>query len=254
MPAHHCIPHTEEAKAKMSAARLGKPTIWKDLPRVEIAYRLLNSSATTRSIADEYGCSASTVKLILKQFTTKEEREEAKRIKSANSKRGKPNVKFANWRKANNVWIGRKHRPESKEKQSAKKKGVPHSFSVRVAKSARLQNVGINEWKGFASSETERMKKSLEYKHWRKSVFSRDNWTCQGCGQRGGTLHAHHIKPKSIYPELTFDVSNGQTLCRRCHQKTDTYGLQCRGTKPKVFEDDARQSPEAISFRRLEEP
>jgi hypothetical protein len=29
MPANHCVPHTAEAKAKMSAARKGKPAPWK---------------------------------------------------------------------------------------------------------------------------------------------------------------------------------------------------------------------------------
>lgn len=32
MPANHCIPHTPEAKAKMSAARLGKPAPWRHRP------------------------------------------------------------------------------------------------------------------------------------------------------------------------------------------------------------------------------
>lgn len=32
-------------------------------------------------------------------------------------------------------------------------------------------------------------------------------------------LHTHHIKPKATHPELTFDLSNGITLCYRCHRK-----------------------------------
>lgn len=32
MPANHCMPHTAESKAKMSAARLGKPAPWKRRP------------------------------------------------------------------------------------------------------------------------------------------------------------------------------------------------------------------------------
>lgn len=33
MPANHCIPHTEAAKAKMRLARLGKPAPWRERPR-----------------------------------------------------------------------------------------------------------------------------------------------------------------------------------------------------------------------------
>ena len=53
---------------------------------------------------------------------------------------------------------------------------------------------------------------------WRKSVFGRDDFTCQKCGDnKGGYLNAHHILPWSKFPEARFDVDNGVTLCRSCH-------------------------------------
>ena len=63
----------------------------------------------------------------------------------------------------------------------------------------------------------------IEYKNWRKSVFKRDNYTCQMCGERGGELHADHIKPFAYFPELRLEIDNGRTLCKNCHQKTYTY-------------------------------
>lgn len=36
MPANHCVPHTEEAKAKMCAARLGKSAPWKQRETQEV--------------------------------------------------------------------------------------------------------------------------------------------------------------------------------------------------------------------------
>ena len=36
MPANHCTPHTEASKAKMSAARKGKPATWRRRPTIEV--------------------------------------------------------------------------------------------------------------------------------------------------------------------------------------------------------------------------
>lgn len=68
----------------------------------------------------------------------------------------------------------------------------------------------------------ERLRKSLEYRTWRDSVFRRDDWTCQECGARSGNgstvyLEAHHKKSFTKFIALRFDVSNGDTLCKTCH-------------------------------------
>lgn len=61
-----------------------------------------------------------------------------------------------------------------------------------------------------------------EYKAWRTFVLKRDEHTCQMCGQQGGRLEVHHIKPKYLYPELTLEKKNGITLCWFCHQNRVT--------------------------------
>jgi len=58
---------------------------------------------------------------------------------------------------------------------------------------------------------------NLYYKRWRKKVFIRDNYTCQRCDRKGYKLHAHHIKNYSSNKKLRFVVSNGITLCKKCH-------------------------------------
>lgn len=82
-----------------------------------------------------------------------------------------------------------------------------------------------NFWKGGISSVNQLIRASGEYRHWRRLVFERDDYTCQLCFKRGGKLNADHIKPFSKYPELRLDISNGRTLCVPCHRTTETYGV-----------------------------
>lgn len=78
-------------------------------------------------------------------------------------------------------------------------------------------------WKGGITTENMKIRKSYEYKAWRKSVYQRDNYTCVLCGSTD-RLEADHIKPFSAYPELRFETKNGRLLCHNCHIKTDSYG------------------------------
>ena len=74
-------------------------------------------------------------------------------------------------------------------------------------------------WKGESiKSKDRRLRNSIELEEWRKKIFRRDNYICQMCGQRGGSLEAHHIKSWVKYPELRFDLDNGITLCKRDHK------------------------------------
>jgi len=58
-----------------------------------------------------------------------------------------------------------------------------------------------------------------KYIAWRDRVFKRDRFTCLWCGRRGGKLNAHHIKRKYNFPRLIYKVTNGITLCKKCHDK-----------------------------------
>lgn len=73
---------------------------------------------------------------------------------------------------------------------------------------------------------TENLTDSADYKEWRKKVYSRDGYRCKmpNCYSDTRDIAAHHIFPKKKYPAKQFDVNNGITLCRNCHEQT--YGKE----------------------------
>jgi HNH endonuclease len=71
----------------------------------------------------------------------------------------------------------------------------------------------------LTQEEREHLRNYPEYHEWVQKVFSRDDYTCRKCSERGGTLNAHHILSYKDYEELRVNVDNGITLCLSCHQQ-----------------------------------
>jgi len=113
-------------------------------------------------------------------------------------------------------------------------KGKHHSIEARIKISETKKGKNNPQWKGGITSLRERIEKYITYRQWRSDIFTRDDFTCQECGQRGGYLHAHHIKSFSSilqFYEITtlkealnceelWNINNGITLCVECHKKT----------------------------------
>ncbi len=87
------------------------------------------------------------------------------------------------------------------------------SKTGKCQKCYSISRITWNKGKGTKTSEYQRIKHSTEYKLWRKSVFNRDDYTCQKCFKVGNRIHPHHIKSFKSYPEFRFSVDNGITLC-----------------------------------------
>ena len=87
-------------------------------------------------------------------------------------------------------------------------------------------------WKGGITTLRKKIRESKKYADWRLAVFKRDNFTCQNCGNKG-RLVAHHLKyfenillennikstTEAYACEELWFISNGITLCPRCHIK-----------------------------------
>lgn len=72
-------------------------------------------------------------------------------------------------------------------------------------------------WRTGEYISNNQIRRSYQYVVWQKSIYKRDDYTCQICGDRGGkNLRANHIKTFAEYPELRFIISNGITICSDC--------------------------------------
>lgn len=61
---------------------------------------------------------------------------------------------------------------------------------------------------------------SREWRDIRYQALLRSNGRCDCCGARPtekSALHVDHIKPRSKFPKLEFELSNLQVLCRDCN-------------------------------------
>lgn len=100
-----------------------------------------------------------------------------------------------------------------------------------------------NLWKGGITPLMKLIRTSARYIQWRADIFTKDNFTCIWCGAKSGNgkaveLNADHIKPfyvilneykitdmeNALKCEELWDINNGRTLCRPCHQTTETWG------------------------------
>jgi len=87
---------------------------------------------------------------------------------------------------------------------------------------SRLSRIGEihHRWNPNLTDQ-ERLHRDYYYKadnkKWVKAVFKRDDHTCQSCNVRGGKLEAHHIAGWATHKSERFNVENGVTLCKPCH-------------------------------------
>lgn len=76
----------------------------------------------------------------------------------------------------------------------------------------------------MTKSEYAEKLKRPEWQRKRLEVFERDNWTCQACGRKDRTLHAHH----ELYIGEPWEtpMEHIRTFCELCH---DALGKHPRG-------------------------
>ncbi len=159
---------------------------------------------------------------------------EAFRQKMSEAHKGKPSG-----------MLGKHHSEKTKIEMSKNHKGLniwskgKHCSSKTKFKKG--QNLGEKNWnwKGGITPLLYQIRNCFKYRQWRSDIFTRDDFTCQKCrDNKGGNLEAHHIKSfvkileenkittleQALNCEELWNINNGQTLCLKCHSKTDNYG------------------------------
>ena len=99
-----------------------------------------------------------------------------------------------------------------------------HDIQKEYVKSCGCLNCRVGEdspsWNPDLTNEERTLhRKTLETGIWRKTVYERDNYTCQCCGDnKGHNLNAHHLANWADNPTLRYELDNGITLCETCHK------------------------------------
>lgn len=103
--------------------------------------------------------------------------------------------------------------------ETLRKMSISHVGKCRTIEFRRKRRGENNpNWRGGINPESHQIRSSIEYRLWKEAVFARDNFTCQGCGARGGDIQAHHIERFADHPALRVAIDNGVTYCIRCHK------------------------------------
>jgi 5-methylcytosine-specific restriction endonuclease McrA len=92
-------------------------------------------------------------------------------------------------------------------------KGNKAGIAKRIRK--KLGGSRGRTWRAGDDFYTSDLWRSIRYE-----ALVRDGGKCCACGRtakNGVVLHVDHIKPRSKFPELQFELHNLQTLCEDCN-------------------------------------
>jgi hypothetical protein len=184
--------HTEESKKKMSMFQKGRKT-----------------SEETKKKLSEAGKGKHRPYFKRKPFS------EEHRKKLSEAGKGNKNA----FGSSSNLGRKHKHSGQLGREPTLGFTGRRHSDETRRKMSEAHRGEKGQGWRGGITPLAKIIRGSFEYAQWRLLVYKRDNYTCALSGQRGGRLHAHHIKTVVGHPELICDVNNGITLSKECHEK-----------------------------------
>ena len=213
---------TEEMRQKIRISKLGnKNPMYGKHPKNAFKIGHIISEKHKQSLSNKYRG-----KTLIERWGEKKAQEFSDKLRKVHLGR---QCSEEHKRKLSEAHKGKYHSEETKKKigladiERAKldsnygMRGKHHTEETRKKmRDSSLSGENSHFWKGGITPEMNRLRKSLEWKFWRKVVFERDNYECCCCLKKG-ELHPHHIIPVSEDKSQVFDVTNGITLCKECH-------------------------------------
>lgn len=134
--------------------------------------------------------------------------------------------------------------PKHSERMKGKIPWNKNKKGLQIAWNIGLKGYNAGEkngnYKGGITPINMQIRSCFEYRQWRSDVFTRDNFACVECNVRSGNgvavyLEADHYPVmfskimieynirslnEALNCEKFWDINNGRTLCKNCHNKT----------------------------------
>jgi len=201
-------PFSEESKKKLSDSHKGLNT-WSKGKKLSEEHKRkigLSNKGKKHKPISEIGRR----NMSLAQIGKKQSKEHKGKISEALRGRKRPSSIF------NKEW--RKKQSESRKGKPSGVLGMHWKIKDTSKMKGRTGENSVN-WKGGITPINKLIRNSIEYELWRKSVWIKDNFTCQKYKTKGGNLVAHHINNFAEFPELRLAIDNGITLSLRAHRE-----------------------------------
>lgn len=222
---------TDKRVKKMSESHKGQVAWNKGLTKeTDIRVKNISNSCKGR-IPWSKGLTKETDKRLIR---SEEAKKNVRRANKARESWCKGKTKFTDERLERSAEL-RERLSESHKGQVAWNKGLSVETDERWRKRNEVfKGENNSNWKGGRTSLSDKIRCCFKYRLWRSDVFTRDDFTCQKCGRRGGTLNAHHapdsfafileindIKTveQALDCEELWNINNGVALCAVCHPR-----------------------------------
>ena len=143
---------------------------------------------------------------------------------------------YTPWNKSKKGIYSKKYKEKLSKSQLERFKKEPVSKETKEKQNKAHRGKNAYNWKDGGKLQ-KLIRNCYKYRQWRSDIFTRDDFTCQTCGKRGCYLEADHYPKKfsdileeykiknleqALACEELWNINNGRTLCKKCHNLTKT--------------------------------